>query len=37
MQMPQRSINQQIHALGDVIFLEELPSIDAVIEEGVKA
>lgn len=37
MQMPQCSINQQVHTLGDVIFLEKLPSIDAVVEEGVKA
>ena len=37
MQVPQRSIDKQIHALGNVIFLEELPSIYAVGKEGIEA
>ncbi len=36
-QMPEGPIDEQLHAMRNVVFLEELSSIDTVGEEGVQA
>jgi hypothetical protein len=35
-QMPERSVHQREHGVGEVVFLEELRTVDLSLEEGIE-